>query len=220
MRRSRPHPFLTASLAWALASCASVASYRSFSSDPVVEVHGAGAGELGVSTEYGVVFLGHTARSGRVEFSAWFGDGPSREEGVVEPIGGGLYATRSEIQLPTVPITFQTPPHGALVRVRGRRAGEPFEFEARVAVDERAEGLLLEPSADLDRLTDAELGAGVFVAEPGRPARLLGLVSGRVTLPGGGRYVTVVGPRDLWRLVAHRRNTERPRRWVYRDDID
>ena len=33
------------------------------------------------------------------------------------------------------------------------------------------------------------------------------------------RYVTVVGPEDLWRLVTFRRELERKRRWVYREDI-
>lgn len=220
MRRHRPLLGLLTLVTWIASGCVGVATYRSFSADPVVEVHGAAPGELGVSTEYGVVFLGRTARSGRVEFSAWFGDGPSREEGVVESIGGDLYATRSEIVLPTAPITFTAPPPGSLVRVRGRRDGKPFEFEARLATDERVEGLLLEPNPDLDRLTDAETGAGVFVLEADRPTYLLGLVSGRVTLPGGRRLVTVVGPRDLWRLVVHRRNSDRPRQRVYRDDID
>lgn len=220
MRRLRLLLGLLPVATWIAVGCVGVATYRSLSSDPVVEIHGAGAGELGVSTDYGVVFLGRTARSGRVEFSAWFGDGPSREEGVVESIGGGLYATRSEIVVPTAPITFTTPPAGTLVRVRGRRAGQAFEFEARLATDERAEGLLLEPNPDLDRLTEGDTGAGIFVVEAGRPSYLLGLVSGRVTLPGGRRLVTAVGPRDLWRLVVHRRNSDRPRQKVYRDDID
>jgi hypothetical protein len=223
--RPRPAAALLALLSVALvasgtSSCAGVATYRSYTADPVVEVHGPAPGELGVSTEYGVVFLGRTVRSGRVEFSAWFGDGPSREEGVVEPLGGGLYATRSEIVLPTCPITFAPPPDGTVVRVRGRRSGEPFEIEARLARDERVRGLLLEPNRNLDRLRDSQIGAGIFVAEPGKVPRLLGLVSGRLVMPDGREYVTAVGPEDLWRAVVHRRNSDRPRQRVYRDDID
>ena len=58
----------------------------------------------------------------------------------------------------------------------------------------------------------------MFLNEPARELRLLGLVSGRLELEGR-RYVTAVGPEDLWRLVVHRRNSDRPRRWVYREDI-
>ena len=58
--------------------------------DPTVWLHtgqGAGEGELGVSTPYGVVFLGLGARSGEVEFDVWFSDGPGTEIGIIEPLG-------------------------------------------------------------------------------------------------------------------------------------
>jgi hypothetical protein len=187
--------------------------------DPVVVVHGPGGDELAVSTEYGVVFLGRTVQGGRTEFTVWFGDGPSREEGVVEPVGGGLYTTTSEIQLPCVALNFEPLPAGSLVIVRGRRGDKPFEIEAELAEDPRVTGVLLKPSNDLERLGEAVLGAGVFLIQPGRPLQLVGLLSGRLELDGGRRYVTAVGPEDLWRLVVYRRNSDRPRRWVYRDDI-
>src|SRR5206468_12948997 len=113
--------------------------------DPVVVVHGASADELGVSTDYGVVFLGRTAKSGRIEFSAWFGDGPSREEGLVEALGGGVFAPEGEILLPCVRLCLATPPEGTGVIVRGRRAGKPFETETKLASDPRAAGVLLAP---------------------------------------------------------------------------
>jgi hypothetical protein len=187
--------------------------------DPVVVVHGLAGEELGVSTTYGVVFLGRTARSGRVEFTAYFGDGPARETGLVVAMGGGVFATESEIRLPAAPLCFEAPPPGSEVWVRGRRAGQPFEFEARLVTEPRVTGLLLEPSPELDALTDAQLGAGVFLLVPGRPMQLLGLVSGRLTLDERKDYVTVLGPEELWRLVVHQRNAERPRRKVYRPDV-
>ena len=188
--------------------------------DPVVVVHGPRGDELGVSTEYGVVFLGRTVQSGRTDFTAWFGDGPAREEGLVEAVGGGLYATESEILLPCVSLCFTALPAGSLVIVRGRRGGVPFEIEAEIAADPRVTGVILRLDEELEGLTEAELGSGVFLVQPRAPLQLVGLVSGRLELDDGGRrYLTAVGAEDLWRLVVHRRNTERPRRWVYREDI-
>jgi len=134
-------------------------------------------------------------------------------------VGGGLFATEGEIALPSVPLCFRPPPAGTLVLVRGRRGAEPFEFEARLAADARVTGLLLEPSPSLAELTDGELGAGVFLVERGEPLRLLGLLSGRLELSDGSSYVTAIGPDDLWHLVVSRRNSDRPRRWVYREDV-
>ncbi len=200
-------------------ACTVVESTARWTVDPVVTVHGEDGDELGVSTDYGVVFLGHTAQSGRVEFTTWFGDGPSREEGLVESMGGGVYATEGEIQLPSVELCFEPPPAGTQLFVRGRRGSEPFEIEAVLASDPRVTGVLLAHNDELDRLGDADLGAGVFLLEAGKATKLLGLVSGRLEFGSGERYVTLLGPEDLWRLVVHRRNSDRPRRWVYRDDI-
>jgi len=209
---------LFALFALSLTGCAGIGTYRRTTVDPVVVVHGPSFDELAVSTSYGVVFLGRGAKSGRVEFSAWFADGENREEGVIEPLGGGLFATNAEILLPAVALAYAVPAPGHVVLVRGRRAGLPFELEARIAREPRVAGLLLETSGELNALEDAELGCGVFLNEPGRELKLLGLVSGRLELDGR-RYVTAVGPEDLWRLVVHRRNSDRPRRWVYREDI-
>jgi len=65
--------------------------------DPTLEIRTPHGSELGVSTDYGVIFLGRTAQSGSVEITAWFGDGPSIESSVIEPIGGGLYTAETEI---------------------------------------------------------------------------------------------------------------------------
>lgn len=211
---------LAALAALALLPACTVLESSAFSTvDPVVVVHGPGGDELGVSTDYGVVFLGRTVKNGRVEFTTWFGDGPSREAGVIEAMGGGVYATEGEILLPSVGMCFDPPPAGTPAVVRGRRAGVPFEIPVVLAADPRVSGVLLEHSPELDRLGDEEFGAGVFLVPPGKPMQLLGLVSGRLELDDGRRYVTALGPDDLWRLVVHRRNSDRPRRWVYRDDI-
>lgn len=209
---------LVPALASLLVGCTTLETSGWYSLDPVVVVHGPEGDELGVSTDYGIVFLGRSAHSGRVEYTVWFGDGPSREEGLVEAMGNGVYATTSEILLPSVGLCFEPLPAGTPVIVRGRRAGVPFEIEAELASDPHVEGVLLRPNPELAALTESEAGAGIFFLRPRRPLQLLGLVSGWIEVEGR-RYLTAVGPDDLWRLVVHRRNSDRPRRWVYREDI-
>ncbi len=189
--------------------------------DPVVHIHGTNGTELGVATDYGVVFLGTRAKSGAVEVSAWFEDGPGLENGIVEPLGNGLYTTQTEIRLPAVPMTFVAPAAGEEVTVIGRRGGERWEMRAKVAADPHVEGLVLRASSELRSLDESQLGAGVFVGRPGH-YRLLGLVSGTLRIESQGslrEFLTVVGPQDLWRLVTYRRNSEIRQRWVYREDV-
>jgi len=204
-------------------ACRSVANLQDDTSDPTVIIHGADGDELGVSTEYGIVFLGRYANRGRVEFSSWFGDGPSLEEGVIEPVGDHLYTTSAEIQLSNVPLLFELPDPGDTVIVRGRHGGVAWEFEAILATDPSVEGVLLEPSPKLNGLHNDQLGAGVYYLDIRGRKQLVGLVTGRVNIqtPDGSSrsYVTVSGPEQLWRLVLHRRNSERPKRKVYREDI-
>jgi hypothetical protein len=203
----------------ALASCTTVRT----DSDPLLEVRSPNGSELGVSTDYGPVFLGHTARSGEVDITAWFGDGPSIETAVVEPLGGGLYTAQTEIRLPTVPISFETPRPGQKVLVSGRRGSTVWEEDATVRSDPRVQGVLLAWKGRFENAND-QLGAGVFVlVGPKEEKQLVGLVSGRLELTSAdgsqARYLTVIGPADLWRLVTYRRDNTKKRRWVYREDI-
>jgi hypothetical protein len=52
---------------------------------------------------------------------------------------------------------------------------------------------------------------------------LVGLISGRVELTGADgtprRYLTAVGPNQLWRLVTYKRDYPHKRKFVYRDDV-
>ena len=188
--------------------------------DPVLVMQTDGGSELGVSTEYGVVFLGHTARSGRVDISAHFGDGPGIESSVIEPLGGGLFTAETEIRLPVTPVTFQAPRPGKDVIVKGRRGRDLWTLSTRLVSDPDIEGLLLRPDSKLQG--EGAVGAGVYVQADGREY-LVGLVSGQVEITGPGsgtrRYVTVVGPDALWRLVTFERERPHRRRWVYREDI-
>jgi hypothetical protein len=210
---------------WLLGLCITLAGCRGTRTltDPTLEIRTAGGQELGVATDFGVLFLGRTARAGEVQIAAWFGDGPSVEASVIEPLGGGLYTAETQIRLPTVPMSFRTPQPGDELFVVGRRNGEPWEARVRVRADPRVEGLLLSVPGAL-RTDPEQIGAGVFVEEyEDGPRRLVALVSGRLVLRQGDgsvrEYLTAVGPDDLWRLVARRQDLLNRRRWFYREDI-
>ncbi len=208
---------LLACLGLGLVGCK--ASRKLYNSTLIIDTDG--GRELGVSTEHGVVFLGRTARSGPVLISAVYGDGPGIESSVIEPLGGGLYTAETEIRLPVAPMSFRTPRPGKDVVVKGRRGRDEWSVRTSVISDPDVDGMLLRPRGELTS-DESQVGAGVYIKEDGREL-LVGLVSGTLELErqGGGtkRYVTVVGPADLWRLVTYRREYQRKRRWVYREDI-
>lgn len=192
-------------------------------SDPTVEIRTTRGTELGVSTDYGVVFLGRTAQSGPIEITAIYGDGPDIESSVIEPIGGGLFTAETEIRLPNVSMSFDDPLPGSKVLVIGRTTRGDWERELRVVSEPSVLGILLPIPPELENAPD-QIGAGVYIVpEVGaEPKLLVGLVSGRITLKdkdGEHSFLTVVGPQDLWRLVVHRRDLLQRRRWVYRQDI-
>jgi len=205
----------------ALSLCAGCTGVRTIA-DPVVVVETRGGRELGVSTEYGLAFLGRTAQSGPAMVTAWFGDGPQTERSAIEPIGGGLFTAQIEIRFPEAAMCFEEPKPGDKVLVVGRHRGGRWDKTVRVEKDPRVEGLLLPTVSEIERSPE-EVGAGVFVEKEDVPnPELVGLVSGVVTLTENGRstsYLTVVGMRDLWRLVAHRRELDRRRPLPSREDV-
>ncbi|MEZ5976530.1 MAG: hypothetical protein R3F17_00335 [Planctomycetota bacterium] len=191
--------------------------------DPTLRIFGDQGAELGVSTQYGVVFLGRHTSAGPVEIEAVFGDGPSIESSVVDPLGGGLFTARTDIRLPAVPLTFQELKPGQEVLLRGRDDDGSWERWVKVRQDDRVHGILLEPCRELNGHPD-QIGAGVFLKPTSAPydLRLIGLVSGRLRLEADGStktYLTVEGPESLWRLVTHDREENHKRQWVYREDV-
>jgi hypothetical protein len=191
--------------------------------DPTLRILGEGGTELGVSTQYGVLFLGRYTSAGPVEVEAVFGDGPSIEYTVIDPVGGGLYTATTNIRLPSVPMTFQDLEAGQSVLLRGRTDKGSWERWVKVRQDERVHGILLDTCSEMNNHPD-QIGAGVFLRATSRSEdlRLIGLVSGRVTLQSDGdskTYLTVEGPESLWRLVTHRHQYPRTRKWIYREDV-
>lgn len=212
---------LVMALALGLTSCAGTRKLA----DPTVMIQTEGGVELGVSTDYGLIFLGRTATAGRAQVTAWFGDGPNVETTAIEPLGGNLFTAETEIRLPSVPMTFIDPAPGEMLLVRGRTPSGPWEAFVRVRHDPRVYGILLDVPKEIMQRMD-QTGAGVFwVPEDGDPdidKRLIGLVTGRLRLEtkdGTREYLTVMGPEQLWRLVTHRRDHTRRKPWVYREDI-
>jgi hypothetical protein len=222
---TRAHARLRGPLALLLLACASCSGMRTLS-DPTLQLETSGGGELGVSTEYGVVFLGHTSRSGQVEITAWFGDGPDVERGVIEPVGPVLCTIETQIRLPDVALDLADPAPGATVWVFGRDAQGPWKEQVTVVSDPRVEGLVTTFPARL-RAAQGQIGAGVYTIPAGgdeRTKRLLGLAAGRLVLRDGDggserELLAVVGPRELWRLVTRRRDAGSERPFVYREDI-
>jgi len=200
----------------ALAACTVTRNVQ----DPTVTIHTAGGSELGVSTPLGVVFLGRTATSGEVDMTVWFGDGPSIEASIIEPLGDGLYLAQGEIRLPTTEVAFKQPGPGDRVYARGRNGSDVWEVELFPVDDPRIKGLAFRSADPLPDRPD-QAGAGVFWHDPDSDQNfLIGLVSGTVQLGADGpRYVTAIGGEGLWRLVAHRRESSKEGHFVYRDDI-
>ena len=144
-------------LALALTACTGTRKLT----DPVVAIMTDRGMELGVSTEFGVVFLGKTADRGPVIVEAYFGDGPSMEQSVIEPVGGGLYTADMEIRLPHVPISFDLPTDGETLEVMGRRGWDRWSTMTTCRIVEGVEGVLVEiPEGFLDSVE--QTGAGVY----------------------------------------------------------
>jgi hypothetical protein len=204
----------------ALAAAFGLVACHSARPDPTVLVRTTRGVELGVSTTHGVVFLGSTAISGEAEIVSWFGDGPSLEPTLIEPLGDGLYTLPVEIDLPSVAIGFELPPPGAELLVRGRDDDGPWERRVRRVGGVATRGLLLEPPEE--PLPAISLGAGVFTTDRLGDQRLVGLLTGRARIDSDGasrEVLCAIGPLDLWRVVTHPRNLHRPSPWVYRDDV-
>lgn len=193
-------------------------------SDPTLLVETNGGRELGVATDYGVVFLGRTARSGPVRITAWFGDGPNLEKSVIEPIGSELCTADTAIRLPDVVLDFRDPRPGDILHVYGRDAQGAWSADVTVESDPRILGLVTTIPERLRGAAD-QVGAGVYSYPEGgdeRTKKLVGLVAGTVrlrTTAGEREVLAIVGPQELWRIVTARHDAGARRPWKYREDI-
>jgi len=190
--------------------------------DPTLVIEGNSGSELGVNTDYGILFLGRHSRAGKIGLTAWFGDGPSLESTIVEPVGGGIYTAETEIRLPSVNLTFVSPKEGETVLISGRQGRQRWVREARVVKDRRVIAGILLDVGSASELTENQVGAPVLIQLEDGKWYCVGVVSGKISLStptGEVEYVTVLGPENTWRLVAHRRDIDRRQRWIYREDV-
>ncbi|MFT5733144.1 MAG: hypothetical protein ACJAZN_001269 [Planctomycetota bacterium] len=216
-RRAQPRRTLALLALLALASCSGTRKLT----DPVLNIRTSGGDELGVSTDHGVVFLGKYAERGEVDVTAFYGDGPTIERSVIEPVGGGLFTAEMDIELPKVPISFEEPRDGETLEIMGRKGNRKWSVLARVRTDPRVLGLLLEVPSGFPDDPD-QVGAGVYRKHGRDDRELVGLVTGKIQLESRGslrRYIAVSGPTVLWRFAAHRRDLLRKKPFVYREDI-
>jgi hypothetical protein len=193
-------------------------------SDPTLVVETEGGRELGAATDWGIVFLGRTARGGPARITAWYGDGPSLEKTVIEPIGPELCTAAAPLRLPDAAIDFRDPRPGERLVVHGRDARGAWSAEVTVLEDPRVLGLITTFPERLRGAAD-QVGAGVYSLPPDGDARrkkLVGLAAGTIrlrTTDGDAEYLAVVGPQELWRIVTARRDAGARRPRVYRDDV-
>ena len=96
--------------------------------DPTVQILADGGGELGVSTDYGIVFLGRSAQSGLVEFLAWFG-----EEDGQRTLVGGARTNQVALSLEDQAQVVHIRGHLGMIGSEGRLVDgqRPFEGEPR-----------------------------------------------------------------------------------------
>jgi hypothetical protein len=132
--------------------------------DPVLEIRGPEASELGVATDYGLVFLGRSARAGAVEVIAWYGDGPSMEQRWSSRSAAGC-TRRARDQVATRSAELRESKLGETLFIVGRRGPELWAAQVEVRHDPQIEGVLLTIPKGLENGPD-QIGAGLYRANP------------------------------------------------------
>jgi hypothetical protein len=221
--RRRPIPTIAAlALALApaglspLAACSSVKMPRG-----LAMIHTPRGDEQGISTQYGIVFLGRTAREGRCDVTIYFGDGPSIEPGRIEVVDADLCLALLEIKSPTTEVsyTYPDPEDDLLLGIVGE-AGPEF-YVTRLATDMGVEGTAVHVPSGFP-LSPSIVGAGIYRFEDFR-FRLVGVVNGVAHFQDkiglGHDVFTFLGPRNLARVAIYDRDRGRPKESPVRTDI-
>lgn len=196
----------------ALAALAACSSLRP--SGPVLVRTPAGV-EQGVATQFGIVCLGKTARSGPCDLTVFYGDGPSVEPGKLEPLEPQLSTIDIELRAPTCEVSFTYPSPDDDLLVAVATDSEILFFPTRVARTSGNEGIAVEPPSGLPSDGSAA-GAPVFRHED-RRYRLVGLLTGAQA--AGGRGLAFLGPNDLVPLTMMPPRRDPRRTTPTRDDI-
>ncbi|MBL8896054.1 MAG: hypothetical protein JNM84_00420 [Planctomycetes bacterium] len=206
-----------ASLALVLLSCALTACV----SDPLptygVVIETSTQREAGVSTRFGIVSVGAEQDRGEVRVTAFYGDGPATERGLIEPVGDRLCRIKVPFPTPWCELSSVLPVPGERLTLAGYSPENELWFrEVPLAEVPRAKGILFAPPQDLP-VEWLLPGTGLFRWEVDR-WRLVGLLVAELEL-GGATWLLAHGPVELSRAVTadHQRNVPEDR--PYRQDV-
>jgi len=207
---------LRSRLAATVLAVATLAACSSYPQGPV-RVHTRNGAEQGVNTEYGILTLGRTADAGPCEVTVFYGDGPSVEPGRIERIDDRICRVEIDLHAPRSQMSFAYPLPDDDLAVAFSTDEDTEYYRTRLA--RTADGVLAieRPGGFPNRAT--AVGAPVYRREDER-WRLVGIVTGMVTLQGGNQILTLYGPRDLIGLTLATRDRRRNDKTVpMRDDI-
>ena len=187
-------------LCFASSSCVSWFFAGSASRDrsiPVVRLDTTGGIEYAATTEYGILTLGRTAKSGPCRVHYRLGPTPLVEDGWIEPAGGVFYQARMDLS-------------GQTVRALGRELTErdplvamylegdyPVQVSVELARDAQVEGNVLSwPGRSLPA------GAALLVPQDNdeHPWKFVGLIAGEAQIDRN-RYLVFTGLQDLRRML-------------------
>lgn len=173
--------------------------------------------ELGVSTRFGIVSVGAEQDRGEVRVTAFYGDGPATERGVIEPVADRLCRIEVPFPTPWCEITSVLPVPGERLTLAGYDpVNELWMREVPLADLPEARGLLLEPPPDLPREWILP-GTGLYRFEVDR-WRLVGLLVAELEL-AGRTFLLAHGPVELARFVTSDRRRNVPEDRPYRADV-
>ncbi|PIE23772.1 MAG: hypothetical protein CSA62_06610 [Planctomycetota bacterium] len=214
LRRMRAIPSLALALSLGLSSCH---IDRIESADiPLVRIQTTGGFEQGVSTDFGVLFLGRTAQKGPAKLLYWLGPSPLIEAGEIEVVGGPVHRIRTDVPIPSVPISFEpVAPEEQLV-LMGMEGQLPWRLDVQLAKDEIVRGTALHYPAGLQLRPDS-VGLGIF-RETEAGLALVGLVKAAAELDNGKRFLLFAGLSEMREAFAKARRAMPVREVEYRAD--
>lgn len=185
-------------------------------SRPVAKIETRGGVEYGATTTEGILFLGRTAQAGpcRVHYFLGAEPTPMVENGEIHHLGGVFYVADIDLKNQHVDILARDPkPTDSLLAIEhgGHNTREiPVQFADNPAIEGN---ILAWPGQALPA------GTAVFVRED-ESLKLVGLVSGMVTIEGGlpARYLTLAGTDQLREMLAVPRLHPPASKIMYRPD--
>ena len=162
---------------------------------PIVGVTTTGGREQGVATDDGVLFLARSAQKGPAKVLYWIEGAPIIEAGTIGEVGGGIYDVDLDVDIPTVPISFEPLRTGEPLVLVTIEASGPQRRSVVAADTSLTSGGAVRASASL-KLAPEHVGAGVF-RDTDAGLALVGLVKGRARYDDGRELLLLAGAADL-----------------------